>query len=91
MILSKILILSLDLNKLPTDKMIIIIPFMGKKYKPVPNEKRATLIHLIHDNNMSISKAAQQTGIFYPTAKAINKVYLLENRVAKKSHRTRLT
>ena len=58
MLLSKVLILSLDLNNLPTDKIIIIIPFMGKKYKPVPNEKRATLIHLIHDNNMSISKAA---------------------------------
>ena len=59
---------------------------MGKKYQPVPNEIRRQLIDLIHHNtesgmeNMSISRAAQLIGVYYPTAKAINKVYLREQR-----------
>ena len=63
---------------------------MGKKYQPVPNELRRQLIHLIHDKGMSIAKAAQMTDIYYPTAKAINKVYLKENRTQKKAFRFRL-
>jgi hypothetical protein len=39
---------------------------------------------------MSIAKAAQMTDIYYPTAKAINKVYLKENRTQKKAFRFRL-
>ena len=38
---------------------------------------------------MSIVKAAEATGIYYPTAKAINKVYKIEHRVAKRSFRYR--
>ena len=36
---------------------------------------------------MSISKAAQSCYVYYPTAKAINKVYERENRIDKKSTR----
>lgn len=53
---------------------------MGKKYEPVPNEQRKLLIELIHNKGYSISKAAMMTKIYYPTAKAINKVYIKENR-----------
>jgi hypothetical protein len=53
---------------------------MGKKYEPVPNEQRKKLIDLIHTKGYSIAKAALATGIYYPTAKAINKVYVKENR-----------
>ncbi len=53
---------------------------MGKKYEPVPNELRKQLIELIHIKGYSIAKAALTVGIYYPTAKAINKVYVKENR-----------
>ena len=36
---------------------------------------------------MSISSAAKRQGIFYPTAKAINKVFKTEGRVHKKAFR----
>lgn len=36
---------------------------------------------------MSISCAAKRQGIFYPTAKAINKVFKTEGRVHKKAFR----
>jgi len=36
----------------------------------------------------SISRAAQELKIYYPTAKAINKVYKRERRVLKKTYRT---
>lgn len=45
---------------------------------------------LIYNKGYSISKAAQATGIYYPTAKAINKVYQKENRTQKKIFRFRL-
>ena len=63
---------------------------MGKKYEPVPNEQRKQLIELIHNKGYSIAKAALMTGIYYPTAKAINKVYVKENRTQKKAFRFRL-
>lgn len=63
---------------------------MGKKYEPVPNEQRKMLIDLIHNKGYSIAKAALSTGIYYPTAKAINKVYVKENRTQKKAFRFRL-
>jgi hypothetical protein len=63
---------------------------MGKKYEPVPNDKRKQLIDLIHNSGYTIAKAAQVTGIYYPTAKAINKVYTKENRTQKKAFRFRL-
>lgn len=51
------------------------------------NEQRQTLIQLIHTHHYSICRAAKMVGIYYPTAKAINKVYLREDRVEKKSFR----
>ena len=62
---------------------------MGKKYEPVPDSKRQELIHLIYEKGMNISKAAMQAGIYYRTAKAINKVYLRHNRICKKTNRDR--
>jgi hypothetical protein len=54
---------------------------MGKQYTKVSNEQRKELIRLIHELGHSISKAAEMTGVYYPTAKAINKVYKKEKRV----------
>jgi transposase len=60
---------------------------MGKQYELVSNSRRLQLIQLIHLQGMSISQAAKITKIYYPTAKAINKVYRLENRVFKNDDR----
>jgi molybdenum-dependent DNA-binding transcriptional regulator ModE len=49
---------------------------MGKKYEPVPDAKRIQLISLIYEKGMNISRASKEAGIYYPTAKAINKIYL---------------
>lgn len=62
---------------------------MGKKYEPVPDEKRLELIELIHNKGMNISKAAQIAKIYYPTAKAINKIFVKSNRICKKTNRNR--
>jgi molybdenum-dependent DNA-binding transcriptional regulator ModE len=62
---------------------------MGKKYEPVPDEKRKQLISLIYEKGMNISKASKEAGIYYPTAKAINKIYLRQNRICKKTNRDR--
>jgi len=48
---------------------------MGKKYEPVPDSKRQQLISLIYEKGMNISRASKEVGIYYPTAKAINKIY----------------
>ena len=53
------------------------------------NEARKELIRLIYEENLSIVKAAESTGIYYPTAKAINKVYKREHRVQKRAFRYR--
>ena len=64
---------------------------MGKKYEPVPNEQRRQLIELIHGpDHMTIAGAAQKLNIYYPTAKAINKVYVREDRIQKKGFRFRI-
>lgn len=62
---------------------------MGKQYTQVTNEQRKELINLIYNEGYSIAKAAFQTGIYYPTAKAINKVYKKEKRVQKRNFRYR--
>ena len=54
---------------------------MGKAYTQVSNDARRELVRLIYEEGLSIVKAAEATGIYYPTAKAINKVYKRENRV----------
>jgi molybdenum-dependent DNA-binding transcriptional regulator ModE len=58
---------------------------MTKHYKLVSNAHRKQLITLIHEQGYSISQAAKLTDIYYPTAKAINRVFKNENRIAKKS------
>lgn len=61
---------------------------MVKQYVLVSNEQRQMLIQLIHTHGHSISRAAKVVNIYYPTAKAINKVYVRENRVQKKTFRS---
>jgi hypothetical protein len=51
---------------------------MGKAYTQVSNDSRKELIRLIHEEGYTIAKAAEVTGIYYPTAKAINKVFKKE-------------
>ena len=60
-----------------------------KKYEPVKDSKRKELIELIYEQGMNISQAAKVAGIYYPTAKSINKIYLNEKRTSKKIHRDR--
>ncbi len=62
---------------------------MGKQYTKVTNDQRKHLIKLIYEDGLSISKASDAAGIYYPTAKAINKVYKKENRVQKRNFRYR--
>lgn len=62
---------------------------MGKTYTQVTNEQRKELIKLIYDQGYTIAKAALQTGVYYPTAKAINKVFKKESRVQKRNFRYR--
>ena len=62
---------------------------MTKKYVPVPDVKRQLLIQLIYEKGMNISQAAKAADIYYPTAKAINKIYQKQNRTNKKIHRER--
>lgn len=62
---------------------------MGKTYTHVTNDQRKELIRLIHEEQCSISQAAQKMGIYYPTAKAINKVFRKEQRVQKRDFRYR--
>ena len=62
---------------------------MGKNYSPVTNEQRRLLVKLIYEEGFSIRQAALTSKIYYPTAKAINKIYKSENRIDKKRHRFR--
>jgi hypothetical protein len=62
---------------------------MVKTYTKVTNDQRKELIRLIHDELFTISKAADTTGIYYPTAKAINKIYKNEQRIQKRDFRYR--
>lgn len=62
---------------------------MKKTYNTVDDAKRALLLKYIYDDGHSIKQASVKAGIFYPTAKAINKIYQREGRVEKKKHRIR--
>ena len=59
---------------------------MVKNYNLCNDQMRRDLVVKIHVQNMSICKAAQELGIKYPTAKAINAVYLKQNRIKKKTN-----
>ncbi len=62
---------------------------MVKKYVPVCDEQRKELIRLIYEELNTIKCAARKLGIYYPTAKAINKVYEREKRTDKLKKRLR--
>ena len=62
---------------------------MTKKYSPVSNEQRRLLVKLIYEDGLSIRQAAIGSNIYYPTAKAINKIYIAEKRIDKRQHRFR--
>ena len=62
---------------------------MTKKYSPVTNEQRRLLVKLIYEDGLSIRQAAIGSNIYYPTAKAINKIYIAEKRIDKRQHRFR--
>lgn len=62
---------------------------MTKKYSPVTNEQRRMLVKLIYEDGLSIRQAAITSKIYYPTAKAINKIYVAEKRIDKRQHRFR--
>ena len=62
---------------------------MTKKYSPVTNEQRRLLVKLIYEDGLSIRQAAIGSSIYYPTAKAINKIYIAEKRIDKRQHRFR--
>ena len=62
---------------------------MPKIYEPINSERRRVLLDLIHNRGMNISQAAKATNIFYPTAKAINKVFKQTGRTDKKLHRNK--
>lgn len=62
---------------------------MPKKYTPVPDEKRQALIRRIYEEGMTITRAAKMSGVAYPIAKVINKVYQTEGRISKKLTRNR--
>lgn len=76
-------------------KIILILNYpqnsspMVKKYTKVSNEQRKELVRLIYEEQCSIAKAAELTQIYYPTAKAINKVYKNEQRIQKRVCRYR--
>lgn len=57
---------------------------MGKKYVTISNEERLNLIRLITETKLSVAQASQVTQIYYPTAKAIARIYKTENRVLRK-------
>lgn len=62
---------------------------MVKKYKRPSYEQRSHLVSLIHEQKLSIKDAASLAGVTYANAKAINKTFVREKRIAKKSFRYR--
>lgn len=55
----------------------------------VTDDQRSTLVKLIHFENYSIARAAKATNIPYDNAKAINRTYVREERVAKIDYKQR--
>ena len=56
---------------------------MSKKYVSITTEQRRILIDLIYKQGMNIRQASIAANIYYPTAKAINKIYRQTGRVDK--------
>ena len=59
------------------------------KYTQIANEKRQALVRMINVEGKRIVDAARELDIYYPTAKAINKVYLREGRFMRKKSRVK--
>ena len=59
---------------------------MGKTYVTVPDETRQEIIRLINQEGKTITEASQATGVYYPTVKAIQKVYASTGRINKIKH-----
>ena len=60
---------------------------MPKVYETVSTERRRLLIGLIQDEGLNITQASNRLGIYYPTAKAIFKVFRETGRIDKKVNR----
>ena len=56
---------------------------MSKKYVSITTEQRRLLIDLIYKQGLNIRQAAIRADIYYPTAKAINKIYRQTGRIDK--------
>ena len=56
---------------------------MRKKHVTVPDEMRQEIIRLINKEGMSLKDVSKATGVFYPTVKAIQKVYASTGRINK--------
>ena len=59
------------------------------KYSPVDDTRRHRLINLIYEEKISIRQAAILCNISYPTAKAINRIFVRDGRIEKKKSRDR--
>ena len=60
---------------------------MVRQYTQVTDEQRGELVRLIHEESLSIAKAAKMADIPYDNAKAINRTYLKEQRIIKINYR----
>jgi hypothetical protein len=58
---------------------------MVKCYESVSDEQREQLLYYVHICHYSIVRAAEMTKIYYPTAKAINRIYKKTGRIHKKN------
>ena len=56
---------------------------MRKKHVPVPDEMRQEVIRLVNKEGMNLKEVSKVTGVFYPTVKAIQKVYASTGRINK--------
>lgn len=57
---------------------------MVKQYVLLTNIQRHELCRLIHEDGLTIKEASKRTGVPYPNAKAVNKIFEKERRTAKK-------
>ena len=48
---------------------------MVKQYVLLTNIQRHELCRLIHEDGLSIKEASKRTGVPYPNAKAVNKIF----------------
>jgi hypothetical protein len=60
---------------------------MVKKYNLLSNLQRLELCRLVHEEGLTIKKAAKIVNIPYPNAKAVNKTFEREKRTIKKHHK----